>query len=67
MPYQRRGEAAEPTPPQDNSEDVDGEDDAPKLAPQITKARKSLWIIGLAIGAYMIISGIVQAILTAQH
>lgn len=62
MPY-RKGEEAQPTPPAPVSDDAD---QTPAEQPQITKARKSLWIIGFAIGGYMIISGIVQAIMAAQ-
>ncbi len=48
------------------SDDADQTPAEQPQQPQITKARKSLWIIGFAIGGYMIISGIVQAIMAAQ-
>lgn len=66
MPYQRKGEDAQPTPPAPVSDDADQTPAEQPQQPQITKARKSLWIIGFAIGGYMIISGIVQAIMAAQ-
>lgn len=66
MPYQRKGEDAQPTPPAPVSDDADQTPAEQPQPPQITKARKSLWIIGFAIGGYMIISGIVQAIMAAQ-
>lgn len=69
MPYQRRGEAAEPTPPHNDPDDVDQSDDAPPApapAPQVTKARRTLWVVGLLLGGYMIVSGIVQYFLNNQ-
>lgn len=68
MPYVRRGEPAEtpdaePTAAEPDTEPPEG--DTPQPAGP-TKARKSLWIIGIAVGGYMIISGIVQAIMSGQ-
>lgn len=64
MPYVRRGEPAE-TPDAEPTAAASSEGDAPQPA-RTTKARKSIWIIGLAVGGYMIISGIVQLIMSGQ-
>ena len=68
MPYVRRGEPAEtpdaePTAAASDAAPSEGDSLQPA---RTTKARKSIWIIGLAVGGYMIISGIVQLIMSGQ-
>ncbi|MBK7819696.1 MAG: hypothetical protein IPJ61_01120 [Tessaracoccus sp.] len=42
------------------------ESDAPPKKPEVTKARRTLWAVGLGVGGYMIIRG-VYGILTGEE
>lgn len=66
MPYQRRGQDAEQTPPNPEPTEADAAEGTPAARGMPTKTRKTIWIIGFAVGGYMIINGVIQLIMGTQ-